>query len=109
MELPIFPLPLVMFPHVIIPLHIFEERYRLMINNCIEGAEAFGIVFIPSGSAEEESAIRRVGVSAKVVQFDRLDDSRINIMAAGEKRFHVRRFTGNSPFWKAEVEFFDDD
>jgi len=109
MELPIFPLPLVMFPHVIVPLHIFEERYRLMINNCIEGAEAFGIVFIPSGSAEDESAIRRVGVSAKVVQFDRLDDGRLNIMAAGEKRFHVRRFTGSSPFWKADVEYFDDD
>jgi len=109
MELPIFPLPLVMFPHVIVPLHIFEERYRLMINGCIEASEAFGIVFIPTGSEEGETTIRRVGVSAKVVQFDRLDDGRLNIMAAGEKRFHVRRFMGNAPFWKAEVEFFDDD
>ncbi len=109
MEIPIFPLPLVMFPHVIIPLHIFEERYRLMINRCIETSETFGIVFIPAGSTEDETAIRRVGVSSKVIQFDRLEDGRLNIMAAGEKRFHVRRFTGNSPFWKAEVEFFDDD
>ena len=109
MEIPIFPLPLVMFPHVIIPLHIFEERYRLMINNCIEAAETFGIVFIPAGNSEDETTIRRVGVTAKVVQFDRLDDGRLNIMVAGEKRFQVRRFTGNSPFWKAEVEYFEDD
>ena len=109
MEIPIFPLPLVLFPHVMAPLHIFEDRYRLMINRCIDESGTFGIVFIPAGAAEDETSIRRVGVNTKIVQFDRLDDGRLNIMAAGEKRFRIRRFLGSSPYWKAVVEFFDDD
>jgi Lon protease-like protein len=110
MEIPLFPLPLVLFPQVVVPLHIFEERYRLMINQCIEESSTFGIVLIPPGtSVESESTIRRVGVTARVIQFDRVEDGRINIMAAGETRFRVLQFTGNKPYWTANVEFFEDD
>ena len=110
MEIPLFPLPLVLFPQIVIPLHIFEERYRQMINRCIENSEMFGIVLIPPGTSEEsESTIRRVGVTARVAQYDRIEDGRLNIMAAGEMRFRVLRFTGNKPYWTADVEFFDDD
>ena len=53
MEIPLFPLPLVLFPQVVVPLHIFEERYRLMINRCIEDSATFGIVLIPPGTSTE--------------------------------------------------------
>ena len=110
MEIPLFPLPLVLFPQVVVPLHIFEERYRLMINRCIEESSTFGIVLIPPGtSTESETTIRRVGVTARVIQFDRLQDGRINIMAAGEKRFRILEFTSSKPYWAGNVEFFDDD
>jgi len=110
MEIPLFPLPLVLFPQVVVPLHIFEERYRLMINRCIEESSTFGIVLIPPGtSVESESTIRVVGVTARVIQFDRIEDGRINIMAAGETRFRILQFNGNNPYWTANVEFFEDD
>lgn len=110
MEIPLFPLPLVLFPQVVVPLHIFEERYRMMINRCIEESSTFGIVLIPPGtSTESESTIRRVGVTARVIQFERIEDGRINIMAAGESRFRVLEFTGSKPHWTASVEFFEDD
>jgi Lon protease-like protein len=110
MEIPLFPLPLVLFPQVVVPLHIFEERYRMMINRCIEESSAFGIVLIPPGtSVESEATIRFVGVTARVIQFDRIEDGRINIMAAGETRFRILQFTGSKPYWTANVEFFEDD
>ena len=110
MEIPLFPLPLVLFPQVVLPLHIFEERYRLMINRCIEESATFGMVLIPPGSStESESTIRRVGVTARVIQFDRIEDGRINIMAAGETRFRILEFTASKPYWTANVEFFEDD
>jgi ATP-dependent Lon protease len=110
MEIPLFPLPLVLFPQVVVPLHIFEERYRSMINHCIEESSTFGIVLIPPGtSTESEWTIRRVGVTARVIQFDRIEDGRINIMAAGETRFRIIEFTASKPNWAARVEFFEDD
>ena len=110
MEIPLFPLPLVLFPQVVLPLHIFEERYKEMINRCIDESIVFGLVLIPPGtSIETESAIRRIGVTARVIQFERIDDGRINIMAAGETRFRILNFTAGKPYWTANVEFFDDD
>jgi Lon protease-like protein len=99
-----------MFPDVVIPLHIFEERYKYMINRCIEESSLFGIVLIPPGtSTESESTIQRTGVTARVIQSERLEDGRLNIMAAGTMRFRILKFTGNKPCWTADVEFFEDD
>jgi len=66
MEIPLFPLPnLVLFPRIVVPLHIFEERYKLMINGCVDGGEVFGLVLIHSGADEEtEETIHQVGVTA---------------------------------------------
>jgi len=110
MEIPLFPLPLVLFPQVVVPLHIFEERYKEMINRCIEESIAFGIVMIPPGtSAENEATIRRVGVTARVIQFDRIEGGRFNIMAAGEMRFRILNFTTGKSYRTARVEFIEDD
>jgi Lon protease-like protein len=111
MDIPLFPLPnLVLFPQVAVPLHIFEERYKLMINNCIDSESVFGLVLLHTGAEEErENTIHRVGVTARVVEVDRLADGRLNILCAGESRFRVVRFTGNDPYWTASVELFEDD
>src|SRR6058998_1604998 len=110
MEIPVFPLPnLVLFPHIVVPLHIFEERYKVMINGCIDGSEVFGLVLLRSGADEEtEETIHRVGVTARVVEVERLDEGRMNILCEGERRFRIYRFTQQTPFWKGAVNFLDD-
>jgi len=91
MEIPLFPLPnLVLFPQVAVPLHIFEERYKLMINRCIDQADIFGLVLLNEDADQEnEESILRVGVTARVVQVDRLDEGRLNVLCAGESRFRI--------------------
>ncbi|PYS53994.1 MAG: ATP-dependent protease [Acidobacteria bacterium] len=110
MEIPLFPLPnLVLFPNIVVPLHIFEERYKMMINTCIERDEAFGLVLLRTGAEEEsEGTIHRVGVTARIVQVDRLDDGRMNVLVEGEGRFRIHRFIQQTPYWKASVDFFED-
>src|SRR4026207_1893105 len=111
MEIPLFPLPnLVLFPQVAVPLHIFEDRYKLMINRCIEQTDVFGVVLLREGADQEnEDTILRVGVTARVVQFDRLEDGRLDVLCAGEARFRILELTGRTPYWTADVEFFEDD
>jgi ATP-dependent Lon protease len=110
MDIPLFPLPnLVLFPNIVVPLHIFEERYKLMVNACIERAEHFGLVLLRSGASDEsEDTIHRVGVSARVIEVERLDDGRLNILCEGESRFRIFRFTQQMPFWKGAIDFFED-
>src|SRR5262245_8818882 len=110
MEIRGFPLPnLVLFPHIVVPLHIFEERYKAMINGCIERGEVFGLVLLRSGAEEEtEETIHRVGVSARIVEVERLEEGRLNILCEGESRFRIYRFSQQTPFWKGTVDFFED-
>ena len=110
MEIPLFPLPnLVLFPHVLVPLHIFEERYKVMINNCIDRDEVFGVVLLRSGAeTESEDTIHRLGVTARVVRVERLENGRMNILTEGESRFRIRRLTHQEPFWMGTVDLFDD-
>jgi Lon protease-like protein len=111
MEIPLFPLPsLVFFPNIAVPLHIFEERYKLMINGCIDQAEAFGVVLLRRDATEEtEETIHRVGVTARITDVERLEDGRMNIMCEGETRFRISRFTQQTPFWKGNVQFFEEE
>jgi ATP-dependent Lon protease len=111
MEIPLFPLPnLVLFPQVAVPLHIFEERYKLMINRCIDKDEVFGLVLLREDAEHEsETTIHRVGVTARVVQVDRLEDGRMNILCAGESRFLIQEFTGRAPYWTGIVTFLEDE
>jgi ATP-dependent Lon protease len=111
MDIPLFPLPnLVLFPDVIIPLHIFEDRYKLMINECIEHDEIFGLVLLRADASEEtEETIHRVGVTARVIQVERLEAGRMNILSQGEDRFRIYRFIQQMPYWRASVTLFDED
>ena len=111
MEIPLFPLPnVVLFPNAVLPLHIFEDRYKLMINDCIDRNEVFGLVLCSGGAQEEsEETIHRVGVTARILEVERLQEGRMNILSRGEERFRIYRFTQQEPYWKASVGLVEDD
>ncbi|MGH2986221.1 MAG: LON peptidase substrate-binding domain-containing protein [Solirubrobacterales bacterium] len=84
-ELPIFELPLVLLPGELLPLHIFEDRYKRMIGRCLEHGEPFGVVF-----HDAEGGARRIGCEARVTEVtERFDDGRLNIVVTGERPFRV--------------------
>jgi Lon protease-like protein len=102
-ELPIFELPVVLLPGELLPLHIFEERYKAMIARCLETGEPFGVVF-----AEEDSEPHEVGCTAEVTEvLERLDEGRLNIVATGGTPFRVLE-RHEAPEWPAgTVELID--
>ncbi|MCB0252435.1 MAG: LON peptidase substrate-binding domain-containing protein [Anaerolineae bacterium] len=110
--LPLFPLRLVMFPGQMLPLHVFEPRYRLMVNHCIAEREPFGIVLmrddIPDwrGFRGQVDLPHTVGTSVYIHQVERLGDGRLNIVTVGLNRFMIRELLFDMPYLQAVVEEF---
>ena len=99
-ELPIFELPLVLLPGELLPLHIFEDRYKRMIAHCLEDGEPFGVVF-----RDTDGGARRVGCEARVTEVtERFDDGRLNIVVTGERPFKVLDRFEAPEFPSGEVE-----
>lgn len=108
-RLPLFPLPLVLFPGVPLPLHIFEPRYRIMLADCLEGDREFGIVFRPDGVAERDLPMGHVGCIARVESTEVLPDGRSNVIVRGTDRFALDRFLDSPrPYHVAEASSYDD-
>ena len=108
-SLPLFPLNLVLFPGMPLPLHIFEERYKAMIGECLDTEQAFGIVLIKEGLEVGEPADPfMTGTSARIVQVDRMDDGRMNILTHGERRFRGIEITQKEPHLAARVQYLDE-
>jgi len=102
--IPIFPLHLVLFPSVPLPLHIFEERYREMINRCIEQSIPFGVVYHKGESMES------VGCSAVVQEvIKRYDDGRLDILSVGGERFEIESVDESGLYLEATVRYLPDD
>jgi Lon protease-like protein len=103
LELPIFELPVVILPGELLPLHIFEERYKRLISHCLDNAEPFGIVF-----RDEEGNAHRIGCMARVTEVvERFDDGRLNVVVAGEQPFKVLERFEATEFPAGEVEPID--
>ena len=103
LELPIFELPVVILPGELLPLHIFEERYKRMIGHCLDNAEPFGIVF-----RDEGGNAHRIGCMARVTEVvERFDDGRMNVVVAGEQPFKVLERFEAANFPAGEVEPID--
>jgi len=84
-ELPLFDLPIVLLPGELVPLHIFEERYKAMIDHCLERDEPFGVVL-----SDEDEGAHAIGCTAEVTEvLERFDDGRLNIVVAGRVPFRV--------------------
>lgn len=104
-ELPLFPLNTVLFPGIPIVLHIFEERYKQMMNKCIGDRSPFGVVLIEEGVAEYGPAEpHMLGCTAEIVQVERLDDGRMNIVAIGQNRFRILSTSRDKPYLEGTVE-----
>jgi Lon protease-like protein len=105
-ELGLFPLPIVLVPTERIPLHIFEPRYRELIDECIENGEEFGFVL-----ATGDGAVHEIGTRARVAQVSEvLDDGSMNIVIEGGERFRLLDLTSGRSFTTGIVEpVLDDD
>ena len=108
MELPLFPLNSVLFPGATLPLHIFEERYKLMIGRCLQSGSPFGVLLIRSGNEVGEAAEPfEVGTTARIVRVQPLDEGRMNLVCLGERRFRLLRKLRETPYLVGEVEPLD--
>ncbi len=103
-RLPLFPLQVVLLPGQRLPLHIFEERYKTMIGECIEDDAPFGVVLV------EKSGIHKIGCVARITRMlEKFPDGRMNILTRGEQRFELFRMYDNRPYFEGEVSDFHDD
>ena len=108
--LPLFPLPLVLFPGVPLPLHIFEPRYRAMLADCLRGDRCFGIVFRAGDAPDLPPTPGEVGCSAHIDSVKTLPDGRSNILVTGTERFTVQRVVSSGQaYYAGEVAAFEDD
>jgi ATP-dependent Lon protease len=104
-ELPIFPLPeVVLFPGRPLPLHIFEFRYRIMMNTILESDRRFGVLMWDPVKGEPAS----VGCCAEILQFQRLPDDRMRIWTLGQQRFRVLEYVREKPYRVGLVEWIED-
>jgi len=107
-ELPLFPLDVVLFPGEDLPLHIFEPRYRLMMHECDEQKTPFGIVLVRPDSEHLKEEPYAVGTMAKIELLDRLEDGRMNLIARGLQRFRILELHRQKPYISGLVEIFED-
>jgi Lon protease-like protein len=103
-ELGLFPLPLVLLPTERIPLHIFEERYRELIGECLDSDGEFGFVYA------DDDGVRDVGTRARVTEvLARLDDGRMDVLVEGGERFRLLELTTGRSFHTGVVARMDDE
>ncbi len=103
-RIPLFPLGVTVLPEMLLPLHIFEERYKQMIGECLAEDKSFGIVLFDSRS------IRSVGCTTRVVEVTKsYADGRMDILTRGENRFVIKAVMEEKAYMEAQVHFFEDD
>lgn len=110
-QIPLFPLPLVMLPNELLPLHIFEDRYRQMLRDAELGSKYFGILlFEPDGFSVDRPPVGRIGCLAELRESEMLPDGRSNILTLGIVRFRLLDYVETEKlYFIGEVEFFVDD
>jgi len=104
-DLPLFPLHTVLFPGMMLPLQVFEERYKRMIGACLDDDRRFGVVLIRSGEEVGGGAEPHdVGTIARITGVGRLEEGRMNLLTVGEERFRIVRLNQQEPFLVGEVD-----
>ncbi len=102
-DFPLFPLGLVALPHELVPLHIFEERYRIMFDELLESDGEFGIVW------STEAGSRAIGCACEIEQvLERMEDGRLNVLTRGTRPFRIVERQQDRPYPAATVEFLED-
>ena len=106
-RLPLFPLNTVLFPGQLLPLHIFEPRYRQLIAECQKINQPFGVVLIRSGQEVGLNAEPHpVGTTAKIIQCEKLPDGRLNILCVGDARFRLLQTHTNLPYLSGTIDLW---
>ena len=104
MIIPLFPLGVVLLPETFLPLHIFEERYKKMIGECLAENKEFGIVYFNGNE------INKIGCCAQIVKLlKRYDDGEMDIITVGTKRFFIKELDETKACFQAKIVIFDDD
>jgi Lon protease-like protein len=102
-DFPLFPLGLVALPSELVPLHIFEDRYKTMIGRCLDEGSEFGIVWM------SEDGLRPIGCACEIAEVvERMEDGRINLIARGTRPFRIEERQDELPYPAGIVEFLDD-
>ena len=102
-DFPLFPLGLVALPHELVPLHIFEQRYRTMIEECLEHASEFGIVWL------SDDGLKSVGCACVVEKvLERMEDGRLNVVCRGTRPFRLLERVEHLPYPAGVVEWLED-
>jgi len=108
--LPLFPLNVVLFPGMALPLHIFEERYKAMIGGCIDREEPFGVVLINEGQEVGDPAEPfHVGTTARILRVEPLAEGKMNILTKGEQRFETVEITQRLPHLVGQVQYLQEE
>ena len=114
-RLPLFPLGLVLFPGGVLPLHVFEERYRTLVSELLErpeGEREFGVIAIRQGrevGADGVAALHPVGCTARLRRVERYDDGRFDIVTTGATRFRLVDVAQDEPYLVGTVEWIHDE
>lgn len=104
-ELPLFPLNTVLFPYAQLQLHVFEARYREMIEYCVENDLGFGVVLIREGEETGPADPYLVGTAVRIATVDTFDDGKMDVRVQGQRRFRIRKLdTDSRPFLVGFVE-----
>jgi Lon protease-like protein len=107
--MPMFPLGSVLFPYAILPLHVFEPRYRVMTRRCLDGDREFGVVLIERGSEVGGGDARfDTGTVARIVQISEMAGGRFALATVGLRRFRVARWLTDDPFPRADIDVLEE-
>ena len=108
LELPLFPLNTVLFPGMPLNLHIFEERYKRMMQACIESSKPFGVVLIKQGLEAHGPLAEphEIGCTARIIEVEPLSESRMNIVALGQKRFRIISSSDQDSYLVGQVKLY---
>jgi Lon protease-like protein len=101
---PLFPLGIVLLPEEVVPLHIFDDRYKLMVAECLEQEREFGIVWL------SDSGLRDIGCTAEITELlETMDDGRMNILVRGSQPFRLLKRIEQLPYPAGDIELLEDD
>ncbi len=103
-DIPLFPLNVVLMPGAPLPLHIFEDRYKQMVDECLEAESEFGMVLA------DESGTREVGCTARIVELvERYEDGRMLVLVEGSQRFKLNNIMTGKPYYVGEIEYLKEE
>jgi Lon protease-like protein len=103
-RIPLFPLEVVLFPGALLPLHIFEPRYKLLVRHCRESQEPFGVIL------SQGEAIAQVGCTAEILEVSKeYPDGKLDILTIGRRPYRVVEVHQERAYWEASVEYLEEE